>query len=229
MKSKSYIGISLVILVFGIIFIPKIIDRVKNGTVVQGDRIDAVSNHKNQNIETGLVTIGPEPSFSLTNQNDKTVTNKDYNGKVHVVEFFFSTCPTICPIMNKNMMVIEKEFPGNPNFGIASITINPENDTPKVLKEHAEALGVTSSNWNFLTGNQDYILNLATKGFNLYAGQNSNVNGGFEHSGYFALVDKKGNIRSRKDANGNPIIYYNGLENDDIKAIIKDIKILLNE
>lgn len=229
MKNKSYIGISLVILVFGIIFIPKIIDRIKNGTVVQGDRIDAVSNHKNQNVDTGLVKIGAEPTFSLTNQNNETVTNKDYEGKVHVVEFFFSTCPTICPIMNKNMLVIEKEFLGNPNFGIVSITINPENDTPQVLKNHAEALGVTSSNWNFLTGEQDYIYNIANKGFNLYAGQNSKVNGGFEHSGYFALIDKKGNIRSRKDINGNPLIYYNGLEKEDVKALIKDIKKLLNE
>ena len=229
MKNKSYIGVSLVILVFGIIFIPKIIERIKNGTVVQGDRIDAVNYHKNQNVDTGLVKIGPEPSFSLTNQNGKTITNKDYAGKVHVVEFFFSTCPTICPIMNKNMMVIENEFLGNPNFGIVSITINPGTDTQEVLKAHAETLGVKSSNWNFLTGNQDYIYDIANKGFNLYAGQNKNVDGGFEHSGYFALVDKKGNIRSRKDKNDNPLIYYNGLEKEDVKAIIKDIKKLLNE
>jgi protein SCO1 len=229
MKNKSYIGISLVILVFGIIFIPKIIDRIKNGTVVQGDRIDAVSNHKNKNVDTGIVTIGAAPAFTLTNQNGKTITNKDYQGKVHVVEFFFSTCPTICPIMNQNMLLIEKEFIGNPNFGIVSITINPKTDTPEVLKKHAETLGITSSNWNLLTGDQEYIYELANKGFNLYAGQNEKVNGGFEHSGYFALIDKKGNIRSRLDANGNPLIYYNGLEKEDVKAIIKDIKKILNE
>jgi protein SCO1 len=229
MKNKSYIGISLIILVFGIIFIPKIIERIKNGTVVQGDRIDAVSNHKNKDVETGLVKIGPAPSFSLTNQNEKTISDKDYEGKVYVVEFFFSTCPTICPIMNKNMLLIQDEFFGNPNFGITSITINPENDTPKVLKEHADILGVKSTNWNFLTGNKDVIYDIANKGFNLYVGENSKVNGGFEHSGYFALIDKKGNIRSRKDSYGNPVIYYNGLEKQDVKALIKDIKKLLNE
>lgn len=229
MKNKSYMGVSLVILVFGIIFIPKIIERIKDNSVVQGDRIDAVSNHRNKSVDTGLVEIGPEPNYSLTNQDGKTITNKDYQGKVHVVEFFFSTCPTICPKMNENMLIIEKEFLGNPNFGIVSITINPDTDTPKVLKEHAEVLGVTSSNWNFLTGKQDYIYQIANKGFNLYAGQNKEVSGGFEHSGYFALVDKKGTIRSRKDANGNPQIYYNGLEKNDVKAIIKDIKKLLNE
>ena len=145
MKNKSYIGISLVVLVFGIIFIPKIIERIKNGTVVQGDRIDGVSNHKNKDVETGLVKIGPAPKFELTNQDGKTISNKNYDGKVYVVEFFFSTCPTICPIMNKNMVTIQNEFFGNPNFGIASITINPENDTAAVLKKHAEELGVKST------------------------------------------------------------------------------------
>ncbi|NMH23917.1 SCO family protein [Flavobacterium solisilvae] len=229
MKNKSYIGISLVVLVFGIIFIPKIIERIKNGTVVQGDRIDGVSNHKNKDVETGLVKIGPAPKFELTNQDGKTISNKNYDGKVYVVEFFFSTCPTICPIMNKNMVTIQNEFFGNPNFGIASITINPENDTAAVLKKHAEELGVKSTNWHFLTGDQKYIYEIANKGFNLYAGENKNANGGFEHSGLFALIDKEGNIRCRKDQHGNPILYYDGLEAKGVKAIIEDIKKLINE
>lgn len=229
MKNKSYIGISLVVLVFGIIFIPKIVERIKNGTVVQGDRIDAVSNHKNKEVETGLVKIGPAPKFELTNQDGKIISNKNYDGKVYVVEFFFSTCPTICPIMNKNMVTIQNEFFGNPNFGIASITINPENDTAAVLKKHAEELGVKSTNWHFLTGDQKYIYEIANKGFNLYAGENKNANGGFEHSGLFALIDKEGNIRCRKDQHGNPILYYDGLEAKGVKAIIEDIKKLINE
>jgi protein SCO1/2 len=229
MKNKSYIGILLVVLVFGIIFIPKIINRITNGTVVQGNRIDGVSNHKNKEVETGLVKIGPAPKFELTNQDGKTISNKNYDGKVYVVEFFFSTCPTICPIMNKNMITIQNEFFGNPNFGIASITINPENDTAAVLKKHAEELGVKSINWHFLTGDQKYIYEIANKGFNLYAGENKNANGGFEHSGLFALIDKEGNIRCRKDQFGNPILYYDGLEAKGVKAIIEDIKILINE
>ena len=229
MKNKSYIGISLIVLVFGIIFIPKIVERIKNGTVVQGDRIDGVSNHKNKDVETGLVKIGPAPKFELTNQDGKTISNKNYDGKVYVVEFFFSTCPTICPIMNKNMVTIQNEFFGNPNFGIASITINPENDTAAVLKKHAEELGVKSTNWHFLTGDQKYIYEIANKGFNLYAGENKNANGGFEHSGLFALIDKEGNIRCRKDQHGNPILYYDGLEAKGVKAIIEDIKKLINE
>lgn len=227
MKNKSYIGLSFIVLVFGIIFIPKIVSRIKNDTVVQGDRIDAVSNHKNP--ENGLLVIGPAPSFKLTDQNNKVVTNDTYKGKVYVLEFFFSTCPSICPIMNRNMVDIQNTFFGNPNFGIASITINPENDTPEVLKEHADLIGVKSSNWHMLTGDKDYIFGISNKGFNIYAGENKNVNGGFEHSGLFALIDKEGNIRCRKDKFGNPILYYDGLEKKGVKAITEDIKKLLNE
>jgi len=227
MKNKSYIGLSFVVLVFGIIFIPKIINRIKSDTVVQGDRLDAVSNHKKG--ETGLVTIGPVPKFELTDQNEIKVSNKTYLGKVYVVEFFFTTCPSICPVMNRNMIDIQNKFFGNPNFGIASISIDPEHDTSKVLKDHAKILGVKSSNWHLLTGDKDYIFNIANKGFNLYAGENKNVNGGFEHSGLFALIDKKGNIRCRKDKFGNPILYYDGLDKKGVKAITEDIKKLLNE
>ena len=227
MNNKSYIGLSFVVLVFGIIFIPKIINRIKSDTVVQGDRLDAVSNHKNG--ETGLVTIGPVPKFELTDQNKIKVSNKTYLGKVYVVEFFFTTCPSICPVMNRNMIDIQNKFFGNPNFGIASISIDPEHDTSKVLKEHAKILGVKSSNWHFLTGDKDSIFNIANKGFNLYAGENKNVNGGFQHSGFFALIDKKGNIRCRKDKFGNPILYYDGLDKKGVKAITEDIKKLLNE
>lgn len=227
MKNKSYIGVSFIILIFGIIFIPRIIERIKNGTVVQGDRIDAVSNHKNS--DTGLMVVGPAPKFQLIDQNNKSISNKDYDGKVYVVEFFFSTCPSICPVMNKNMVDIQNEFFGNPNFGIVSITIDPENDTPKVLKSHAETLGAKSANWHFLTGDKKYIYDIANKGFNLYAGENSKANGGFEHSGLFALIDKKGNIRCRKDEFGNPTLYYDGLEKKGIKTITADIKKLLNE
>lgn len=227
LKNKSYIGISLVILIFGIYAVPKIIDRVKGNDIVKGDRLDKVSNHGKA--DEKLIKIGPAPKFDLTDQNNKKITNADYAGKVYVLEFFFTTCPTICPKMNMNMIDIQNKFFGNPNFGIVSITINPEHDTPKVLKEHAELLGVKSSNWHFLTGEKDYIFNIANKGYNLYAGENSKVNGGFEHSGLFALIDKNGNIRCRKDEYGNPILYYDGIEVAGVKAIQQDIEKLLKE
>ncbi len=226
MKNKSYIGISFVILIFGIYAIPKIIDRVNNGDVVKGSSLDNVSS---KNKATDLFVVGVAPQFELIDQNNKKISNKDYNGKVYVVEFFFTTCPSICPKMNKNMIEIQNKFFGNPNFGIASISINPENDTPQVLKSHADLIGVKSTNWHMLTGNQAYIFDLSYKGFNVYAGKNPNIPGGFEHSGLFALIDKKGKIRCRKDQNENPIVYYDGIEKEGVKAIMKDITLLLEE
>ena len=208
MNNKSYIGISFIVLIFGIWAVPKIVAKFQ---------------------KSDLVEIGPVPAFELSNQNEKKISDKDYLGKVYVVEFFFSTCPTICPKMNESMLQLQEEYYGNPKFGIASITIDPAHDTPKVLKEHAEILGVKHYNWHFLTGDKEYIYNLANKGFNLYAGQNNKAAGGFEHSGLFALVDKKGNIRCRKDAQGNPILYYDGLEAEGVQAIKEDIKKLLEE
>ncbi len=208
MKNKSYIGISFIILIFGIWAVPKIIAKFQ---------------------KSDLVEIGPVPAFELTNQNDKKISDKDYLGKVYVVEFFFSTCPTICPKMNQSMLQLQETFYGNPNFGLASITIDPEHDTAAVLKEHADLLGVKHYNWHFLTGDKEYIYNLANKGFNLYAGENNKAAGGFEHSGLFALVDKEGKIRCRKDTQGNPILYYDGLEASGVEAIKEDIKKLLEE
>ena len=208
MQNKSYIGISFIILIFGIWAVPKIIAKFQ---------------------KSDLVEIGPVPSFKLTDQNNKTISDKDYLEKVYVVEFFFTTCPTICPKMNENMLEIQKEFYGKPDFGIASITIDPKHDTPEVLKSHAEHLGVKHYNWHLLTGDKEYIYNLAKKGFNLYAGENSEVAGGFEHSGLFALIDKEGKIRCRRDSQNNPILYYDGLEEAGLKAIKEDIKKLLEE
>jgi len=208
MKNKSYIGISFIVLIFGIWAVPKILAKFQ---------------------KADLVTIGPVPKFELTDQNNKKISNTDYLGKVYVVEFFFSTCPTICPIMNQNMLKLQEEFYGNPSFGIASITIDPAHDTPAVLKAHADQLGVKNYNWHFLTGDKKYIYDLALKGFNLYAGENDKQAGGFEHSGLFALIDKEGNIRCRKDSFDNPILYYDGLEEAGIKAIKEDIKKLLEE
>lgn len=208
MKNKSYIGISFIILIFGIYAIPKIADKF-NGN--------------------DLVVIGAAPKFELTDQNNKKISNKDYDGKVYVLEFFFSTCPSICPIMNRNMVSIQNEFFGNPNFGIASITINPENDTPEVLKKHAKELNVTSVNWHFLTGDKKYIYDIANKGYNIFVSEDAKIDAGFEHSGLFALIDKKGKIRCRKDEQGNPIMYYDGLDKKGVNAIKEDIKLLLEE
>lgn len=208
MKKNSYIGIAFIVLIFGIYVVPKIVNKFKTPE---------------------LVTIGKVPVFEFTNQNGDLISNSFYKNKVYVVEFFFTTCPTICPKMNENMVKIQNEYYGNLDFGIVSFSINPKYDTPKVLKEYANSLRATLKNWNFLTGSQNKIYELANTGFTLYAGENSDAEGGFEHSGMFALVDKQGNIRSRIDDFGNPIAFYDGLDSKGIQMIKEDIAILLKE
>ena len=230
MKKYSYIGLTAIILIFGIWAVPKIIDRLSNQDVVQNDRLSteqSVSQTEEETDNSGMITINKIPEFSFINQDNDTITNEYYDGKVYVVEFFFSTCPSICPVMNTNMLKVQEAFENEDDFGIASFSIDPAHDTPEVLKEYAESYGANHPHWNFLTGDKKDILKLSNEGFKLYAAETPEAEGGFEHSGMFALIDRKGNIRSRIDENGNPIIYYNGLEKEGIQMLIEDIKKLL--
>ncbi len=240
-KNKyNYVWVSLVILVFGIIFIPKIIDRVQSGTIVQTDRM----NIKDSNAKLALVEKNGErrkvPPFAFLNQDSLLISNEDYLGKVYVVEFFFTTCPTICPIMNKNLVQLQDELKEFEDFGVASFTINPEHDTPEVLKAYAEQYGITNMDWHLMTGELTDLYALANSGFNIFAAQVPEAAGGFEHAGLFALIDKNGFIRSRVDKFGNPIVYYRGTitqeegqndhgEEEQISILREDIKKLLEE
>ncbi|AUC74262.1 SCO family protein [Olleya sp. Bg11-27] len=241
----SYIGIAFIILLFGIIFIPKIVDRVSNGDISRTDEsrseglvVNGKKTSKNKSDLEYLIIDGQPkkvPEFSFTDQDGKTITNKDYLGQVYVVDFFFTTCPTICPRMSKNLAMIQDKFKDNPDFGIASFSINPENDTPEVLKAYAADYGVTSSNWHLMTGAKEDIYKLSNIGFNIFV----NIEN-FEHSGDFALVDKEGYLRSRKDGFGNPKIFYKGVISElekvdedgneqEISVIQEDIAKLLRE
>lgn len=229
LKNKSYIGISFVILIFGIYAIPKIVDKVKKQDVTEDSRL-----HKITKGSLAYLKIDGEakkmPNFTFRNQDSLLISNADYNDKVFVVEFFFTTCPSICPIMNRNMLLLEKEFGERTDFGIASFSIDPKHDTPIVLKKYADEYGVTSLNWHMLT-NEDHekVFELSNKGLNIFTEINPDVEGGFEHQGYFALIDKKGFIRSRRDDFGNPIVYYQGTEEDQMVLLKEDISKLLEE
>ena len=230
-NNLKYIGLIIVIIIFGIFSIPKIYERVVNSDIKDANRL-------NNNERLSYMTLSDEkrkaPDFILTNQDSILISNEDLNDKVYVLEFFFTRCPDICIEMNRNMKLLDEKFGDSNEFGIVSITIDPNNDNPSTLKEYSEALNIQSQNWHFLTGEKDYIYDLANNGFNIYANQNANFAGGFEHQGYFALIDKDGYIRSRKDNFGNPIMYYLGI--NDINANLQgidmlsyDIKKLINE
>ena len=217
----KYIGLFIIIILFGVFSLPKIYERVVNSDITDSNRL-------NTNERLAYLTISDQkrkaPDFLLTNQDSILISNDDMIGKVYVLEFFFTRCPDICIEMNQNMKLLDEEFGDSNDFGIVSITIDPNNDTPSVLKKYSEALDVKSQNWHFLTGQKDYIYDLANIGFNIFANQNSNFIGGFEHQGYFALIDKDGYIRSRKDSFGNPIMYYLGIS--DINSIQQGIGML---
>ena len=241
MRKYSYIGISFIILVFGILFIPKIIDRIKSGSIVKDSRMSAGKLDNNQ---LAYIKINGKPKkipdFAFLNQDSLLVTNHDLKGKVYVLDFFFTSCPTICPKMTKNLSYLENKFKNNPDFGIASFTIDPEKDTPKRLKQYAQNYKITDPDWHLLTGDREDIYDLANRGFNIYAAEVPSVPGGFEHNGFFALIDKEGYIRSSYDASGNPIIYYRGTvsikegqdengEKEQITLLEQDIEKLLAE
>ncbi|MGB5238839.1 MAG: SCO family protein [Flavobacteriaceae bacterium] len=236
----TYIWVSLVVLVFGIIFIPKIVNRISQKEVVDENRMHQVESSE----RLAYITLNGErrkvPAFSFINQDSLVISNEDYKGKVFVVDFFFTTCPSICPLMSKNLVELQEEFREFENFGLASFTINPQYDTPSVLKHYAERYGISDMDWHLLTGNVEQVYDLANTGFNMYAAIDDQVPGGFEHSGMFALIDKQGYIRSRLDDFGNPIIYYRGTiseqqqvnaegETQQISALKEDIRKLLDE
>lgn len=192
--------------------------------------------------EENLFKVMEIPDFEMTNQNNETISPKDLLGKVYLVEFFFTNCPTICPIMNQNLLKINNEI-NHPDFGVLSITIDPKRDTPETLNKYRNQLEIQNPNWHFLTAERDSIFSVSKK-FNIYIGEDYESAEGLEHSGKFALVDKNGKIRSRFNKNGLPLLYYSGLNYSDeegeneslngkyhpeIDALKQDIKILLNE
>ena len=172
-RNNSYIGVSFIILIFFIIFIPKIVDRIQNDDIVRsGSRSAKIDNLITDSEPLPFLEINGEkkkvPAFNFINQNGNRITNSDYYGKAYIVEFFFTTCTTICPIMNNNLVHLQNNLKNYKNFGIASFSINPEYDTIEILKDYEREYGITNESWHLLTGNKDDIYNLANNGFNLY-------------------------------------------------------------
>ena len=245
MINKRNVLIIILLIVFGLVFVPRIIDRVKNNDISRSESRSLKLDNFEKNIKPlPYLLMNNErkkvPEFNFVNQNGELVSNNDYIGKVYIVEFFFTTCTTICPVMNTNLIHIQNSFTKFSDFGIASFSINPEYDTVDILNQYANENGIVNSNWNLMTGDRSEIYKLANDGFNLYTAASSDFIDGFEHSGYFALIDKQGFIRCRNDEFGNPKIYYKGSVNymdkldsngeaEEITILKEDLLKLLNE
>jgi protein SCO1/2 len=160
--------------------------------------------------------------FSFKTQEGKTFTDKDVAGKVYVAEFFFTTCKSICPIMNNNMRQVYEEFKNEKDFLILSHTCDPDNDSVPRLKKYADSMGVSPARWIFLTGRKDSLYTMARVSYVIDDPNNNlvNIKDDFLHTQLWAVVDKNGNVRKR---------IYDGLKQSEIKAMIADIKELLKE
>ena len=157
------------------------------------------------------------PDFKLVNQDSNWVTPETFEGKVYVADFFFTSCPTICPTMKKEMLRVYEAYKDNDEVAIISHTIDPEYDTVALLKDFAQKLDVEAPKWNFVTGEKEAIYELGQKGYMVTAMEDENEEGGYLHSGAFVLVDKERKIRG----------VYDGTKSLEVDKLIKDIELLL--
>jgi protein SCO1/2 len=159
------------------------------------------------------------PAFSFINQYGDTVTEKATEGKIYVADFFFTTCPTICPVMKKQMIKVYDAYKDNEDVVILSHTIDPDHDTPEVLNKFSKDLGITGTKWQFLTGSKEKIYEIGQNSYMSTAAEDSTADGGFIHSGAFVLIDKDKHVRGM----------YDGTTEEGTQKLIADLKILLKE
>lgn len=166
--------------------------------------------------EISILSTEPMAPFGFVNQNGDTITEKTVEGKVWVADFFFTTCPTICPKMKNEMLRVLEAYKGDERVVILSHTIDPEHDTKEVLKEFADRLEITGNQWHFLTGDKDSIYSMAER-YMISAAQDASAPGGFIHSGAFVLMDHNRQIRG----------YYDGTLPQSVDTMITDMKLLI--
>lgn len=172
----------------------------------------------NGTIDTIYHTI---PEFRFADQDSAIITEQSVAGKIYVADFFFGTCPTICPKMAQQMLRVHERFKNREDFAILSHTIDPDHDTVAYLKGYAEKLGVTSNKtWHFLTGPKEEIYELGTAaGYMVQLGEDANAPGGYIHSGAFILIDKERRVRG----------FYDGTIPDQVDRLMNDITTLQAE
>jgi protein SCO1/2 len=189
----------------------------KNLPILGNRHIEEVTINGKETNDTVYHTIA---DFSFTNQDGKQVTNADVLGKVYVADFFFTSCPTICPVMKKQMLRIFEAYKNEPDFMILSHTIDPTYDTVALLKDYSLRLGIEDAKtWNFLTGDQEKIFEIGQTSYLTTAMNDKNEPGGYLHSGAFVLIDQQGRIRG----------VYDGTKETQVNLLIKDIPKLLSK
>jgi protein SCO1/2 len=159
------------------------------------------------------------PPFRFINQDNQVITEKDYEGKVYIADFFFTTCPSICPKMSNTLSIVQERLKGESNFAILSHSIDPEYDQPPILKSYSKKNNAENKIWNFVTGDRDFIYDICENYYMAYAKKDSLAEGGYVHSGFLILVDKHKYVRSA----------YDGTRPELADSIAADVKILLKE
>ena len=172
-------------------------------------------------------------NFSFINQDGYVINNDSMLGNIYVADFFFTTCPTICPVMTKNMAYVQEKLKVYPELRFLSHTVNPTTDTPERFLEYIEEMRqnnimIDLNNWDFVTGEKDEIYEIA-KSYFVNVSPDSLAPGGFLHSEYFVLVDKEGRVRSGIDKQGNVLGVYDGTRDSQMKDLVNDIKVLMAE
>ena len=157
--------------------------------------------------------------FAFTNQNGKTVTNKDYEGKIYVADFFFTNCQTICPKMTDNMAWLQDKIKDNPKVKLLSHSVFPEEDTVEVLKKYAKEKGVIDSKWNLVTGNQNEIYKIARQSYLVVKTGKPEELYDMVHTENFVLVDSKRRVRG----------FYDGTNKEEVQKLIEDINWLIED
>jgi len=183
---------------------------------VEKDRLPFYGNTIYGDKDTTYHTI---QDFVLLDQDSSLITNQGLSNKIYVADFFFTSCPTICPVMKAQMLRVHEKFKENEQFIILSHTIDPEYDTIPLLKDYGERLGASADTWKFLWGSKEEIYDLAEGSYMSIADEDASAPGGFVHSGAFLLVDKKGRVRG----------VYDGTKEEQVDVLMKDIERLLAE
>jgi protein SCO1 len=243
-RKMTILWISVIVLIFGTIVIPSIVKRLKGDQVVDINRMTMTQDlmYPNAKLSYIMGEEGPRmvPDFDFVDQNGDTFSRDSLLGKITVLDFFFTSCPTICPIMSSNLSQLANEFQEHQNIQFVSISINPRYDTVDRLVSYKEKYNALTNQWYLLNGPVEEVYALARDGFFMIAKEEAEAPGGFEHSGLFALIDTNGFLRSSIDNFGNPLIYYratitpeekvddNG-EEEQITLLSEDINRLIEE